>query len=88
MTDEPGRTIDVSNNSMASIGDVMDLHLSLMKNFKKSQFLGLNLLTLKMEKDLALKKIKNLEKKHKLPTTDLVRFGDGKLIDRIEQVLP
>jgi len=29
-----------------------------------------------------------LENKHKLPTTDLVRFGDGKLIDRIEQVLP
>ena len=88
MTDEPGRTIDVSNNQMASIGDVMDLHLSLMKNFKQSQFLGINLLTLKMTKDLALKEIKNLENKHKLPTTDLVRFGDGKLIDRIEQVLP
>ena len=72
---------------MASIGDVMDLHLSLMKNFKQSRFLGMNLLTLKMDEDLALKEIKNLENEHKLPTTDLVRFGDGKLIDRIEQEL-
>jgi uncharacterized NAD-dependent epimerase/dehydratase family protein len=87
MTDEPGRTIDVSNNQMASIRDVMDLHLSLMKNFKQTRFLGMNLLTLKMDEDLALKEIKNLENEHKLPTTDLVRFGDGKLIDRIEQEL-
>ena len=72
---------------MASIGDVMDLHLLLMKNFKQSRFLGMNLLTLKMDEDLALKEIKNLENEHKLPTTDLVRFGDGKLIDRIEQEL-
>ena len=88
MTDEPGRTIDVSNNQMASIGDVMDLHLSLMKNFKQSQFLGINLLTLKMTKEYALKEIKKIENNYSLPVTDLVRFGDGKLIDRIEQVLP
>jgi len=87
MTDEPGREIDVSNNCMASIGDVMELHLSLMKNFKQSQFLGINLLTLKMAEDLALNEIKNLEKKHKLPVTDLVRFGDRELIDRIEDEL-
>ena len=88
MTDEPGRTIDVSNNQMASIGDVMKLHLALMKNFKQPQFLGINLLTLKMAEDLALKKIKKIEGKHQLPVTDLVRFGDGELIDRIEQELP
>jgi len=87
MTDEPGREIDVSNNRMASIGDVMELHLSLMKNFKQSQFLGINLLTLKMAEDLALNEIKNLEKKHKLPVTDLVRFGDRELIDGIEEEL-
>ena len=87
MTDEPGRTLDVSNNQMASIGDVMKLHLALMKNFKKSQFLGINLLTLKMAEDLATKKIKNIGVKHQLPVTDLVRFGDGELIDRIEQEL-
>ena len=36
---------------------------------------------------LALNEIKNLEKKHKLPVTDLVRFGDRELIDRIEDEL-
>jgi hypothetical protein len=59
-----------------------------MKNFKQSQFLGINLLTLKMTKNLALKEIKKSENKYKLPATDLVRFGDGKLIDRIDQELP
>ena len=59
-----------------------------MKNFKQSQFLGINLLTLKMTKEYALKEIKKIENNYSLPVTDLVRFGDGKLIDRIEQVLP
>ena len=87
MTDEPGRAVDVSNNKMVSIGEVMELHLSLMKYFKPSQFLGINLLTYKMNEELALKEIKKIGAKHQLPTTDLVRFGDNKLIDHIEQEL-
>ena len=87
MTEEPGRAVDVSNNKMVSIGDVMELHLSLMKYFKPSQFLGINLLTYKMNEELALKEIKKIGAKHQLPTTDLVRFGDNKLIDHIEQEL-
>ena len=87
MTDEPGRAVDVSNNKMVSIGDVIELHLSLMKYFKPSQFLGINLLTYKMNEELALKEIKKIGAKHQLPTTDLVRFGDNKLIDHIEQEL-
>ena len=85
MTDEPGRTLDVSNNKMVSIGDVMELHLSLMKHFRPSQFLGINLLTYKMDEELALKEIKKIDAKYQLPTTDLVRFGSDKLIDHIEQ---
>ena len=85
MTDEPGRTLDVSNNKMVSIGDVMGLHLSLMKHFRPSQFLGINLLTYKMDEELALKEIKKIGAKYQLPTTDLVRFGSDKLIDHIEQ---
>ena len=87
MTDEPGRAVDVSNNKMISIGDVMALHLLLMKYFKPSQFLGINLLTYKMNEELALKEIKKIGVKHQLPTTDLVRFGDSELIDHIEQEL-
>ena len=87
MTDEPGRAIDVSNNKMISIGDVMALHLLLMKYFKPSQFLGINLLTYKMNEELALKEIKKIGVKYQLPTTDLVRFSDSELIDHIEQEL-
>ena len=87
MTDEPGRAVDVSNNKMISIGDVMALHLLLMKYFKPSQFLGINLLTYKMNEELALKEIKKIGVKYQLPTTDLVRFGDSELIDHIEQEL-
>ena len=85
MTDEPDRTEDVSNNKMVSIGDVMELHLSLMKHFKPSQFLGINLLTYRMDQEIALKEIKKIGAKYQLPTTDLVRFGDNKLLDHIEQ---
>ena len=85
MTDEPARTEDVSNNKMVSIGDVMELHLSLMKYFKPSHFLGINLLTYRMDQETALKEIKKIGAKYQLPTTDLVRFGDNKLLDHIEQ---
>ena len=85
MTHEPGRTLDVSNNKMVSIGDVMELHLSLMKHFRPSQFLGINLLTYKMDKELALKEIKKIGSKYELPTKDFVRFCNDKLIDHIEQ---
>ena len=58
-----------------------------MKYFKQSQFLGINLLTYKMDEDSALKEIKRIGAKYQLPTTDLVRFGNDKLIEHIEQEL-
>ena len=79
MTDEPGRTLDVSNNKMVSIGDVMGLHLSLMKHFRPSQFLGINLLTYKMDEELALKEIKKLSKKYNLKVVNAFHAGDGNL---------
>ncbi len=88
MTHEPERKIDVSNHSMASMKDVMDLHLSLMKNFKQTQFIGINLLTLKMSEEDALNKIDQYEKECGMPVTDLIRFGDRELINRIDQELP
>ena len=87
ITDEPGRECDASDYKIANIGEVMDLHLLLMRNFKFSKFLGINLLTLKMPENLAIEKIREIESKYNLPTTDLIRFGDGKLIDAIEKEL-
>jgi hypothetical protein len=40
-----------------------------------------------MDEGLALKEIKRIGAKHQLPTTDLVRFGNDKLIEHIEQEL-
>ena len=40
-----------------------------------------------LAEDETIDKIKKLEKKHKLPVTDLVRFGEEELIDRIEKAL-
>ena len=40
-----------------------------------------------LAEDETVDKIKKLEKKHKLPVTDLVRFGEEELIDRIEKEL-
>ncbi len=83
MTDEPKRKLDVTGYKMASISSVMDLHISLMNNFKQSKFLGINLLTLHMNEDDALKTIQDVEKKFQIPATDLIRFGNRKLIDNI-----
>ena len=85
MTDEPNRKLDVTGYKMASIGIVMDLHLSLMNNFKKSKFLGINLLTLHMDEDEALNTIADFESEFQIPTTDLIRFGNRKLIEKIEE---
>ena len=85
MTDEPNRKLDVTGYEMASIGIVMDLHLSLMNNFKKSKFLGINLLTLHMDEHEALNTIADFESEFQIPTTDLIRFGNRKLIEKIEE---
>jgi len=85
MTDEPSRKLDVTGYAMSSIDSVMDLHISLMTNFKNSKFLGINLLTLHMKEDEALNTIADLENKFQMPVTDLVRFGERELIDKIEE---
>ena len=85
MTDEPNRKLDVTGYKMASIGSVMDLHISLMNNFKESKFLGINLLTLHMDEDEALNTIADFESEFQIPTTDLIRFGNRKLIEKIEE---
>jgi hypothetical protein len=40
-----------------------------------------------MEENEALHEIKELEQEHKIPVTDLIRFGDGDLINTIVQSL-
>ena len=65
----------------------MQLHLDLMKNFRNSKFIGINLLTVALSEAEAMAKIYESEEKYNMATTDLVRFGNLGLIDAIEREL-
>ena len=83
LTHEPGRKIDAANNYIPSIKKIIKIHLDLLKPFKTSKLLGINLLTLKMNDVDAKKHINKMEKKFKVPVTDLVRFNGNNLINNI-----
>lgn len=83
MTHDPGRELDVLDYPMPDIQKMLNLHLDLLAPFKESTFLGFNLLTHKLDENSALKVIKQFSDEYNLPTTDLVRFGDGELINQI-----
>ncbi len=87
MTHDPARPLDVTDYPMATMREVMDLHLDLMKNFKQSKFIGVNLLTVALSENDAKSEIDSVEKEYGIATTDLIRFGDGALIDSIEGLI-
>ena len=87
MTHDPGRKDDVTDLPIASMSLVMQLHIDLMKNFKESKFLGINLLTFKLSEEAAKAEISKTENEYGIATTDLVRFGDLHFIDAIEKEL-
>ena len=66
---------------------VMELHVDLMKNFRDSKFLGINLLTFKLSDEEATSEIEKTEKENGIATTDLIRFGDMNFMDAIEKEL-
>jgi len=87
MTHDPARDLDVTDYPMVSMRPVMDMHLDLMKNFKESKFIGINLLTFKLSDEEAKKEIDKVKDEYALATTDLVRYGSNKLIETIEDLL-
>ena len=87
MTHEPYRELDVSDHPIPELKELMDLHLDILKPFKPSIFLGLNLLTLKLESDIALKYIDDAKDDFGLPVTDLVRFDNNEMIQSIETAM-
>ena len=88
MTHDPGRPLDVTDYPLASMKDVMNLHVDLMKNFRQSKFIGINLLTFNLSQEEAVAEIERVRTEYGLATTDLIRFGDGELINAIEEVIP
>jgi len=83
MTHDPGRELDVLDYPMPDIQKVLNLHMDLLAPFKKSNFLGFNLLTHQLDEESALKILEQFSEEYNLPTTDLIRFGNGDLIDQI-----
>ena len=63
------------------------MHIDLMKNFRDSKFIGINLLTFKLSDDDAEKEIIKVQKEYGVATTDLIRYGSKGLIETIEELL-
>lgn len=87
MTHDPARPLDVTDYPMSNIEQTMKMHLDLMKHFRESKFIGINLLTFKLSDKDAREEINEVSKKFKLPTTDLIRFGNEGLISAIEDII-
>ena len=87
MTHDPTRDLDVTDFPMTTMKHVMDLHINLMKSFKQSKFIGINLLTFAFDDQKALKIIEDSQKEFAMEATDLIRFGDKGLLNAIEGVL-
>ena len=87
MTHDPARDLDVTDYPMSSMKHVMDMHVDLMKNFKGSKFIGINLLTFKFSDEKAKKEIDRVREKYGMATTDLIRYGSKGLIESIEEIL-
>ena len=87
MTHDPTRDLDVTDFPMTTMKHVMDLHIDLMKSFKQSKFIGINLLTFGFDDQKALNIIEDSQKEFAMEATDLIRFGDKGLLDAIEVVL-
>ena len=87
MTHDPARDLDVTDYPMATMRLVMDMHLDLMSNFKKSKFIGINLLTFKLSDENAKKEIDKVKEEYSMATTDLIRYGSNELIETIEDLL-
>ena len=87
LTHDPSRPLDVLDHLIPDINDLIQLHLDLMRPFRKTRFLGINLLTFAIDEQNANNIIIEYEKEFGLATTDLVRFGDRGLINVIDDVI-
>ena len=87
LTHDPSRSKDVMGHKIPDIKEFMQLHIDLMSPFKRSSFIGINLLTFEMGESLAKNTINEFESLYKLPTTDLIRFGDSNLIKSIYNLI-
>ena len=87
LTHDPSRSKDVMGQPLPNVKEFMQLHIDLMSPFKKTSFVGINLLTYEMNDEEASNIISDFETVYNLPTTDLIRFGDAGLIKSIYNII-
>ena len=87
LTHDISRSKDVMNHDIPELGSFMKLHIDLMAPFKKTIFLGINLLTYDKNEEEALDQVNYFKTNYNLPTTDLIRFGDRDLIVAIKDAI-
>jgi len=80
---EIGRTIDHFGDPIHDFESIIKLHEMVVGLYKKSRVIGMNLITENVPEEDALKEIRKLERKLKMPVDDTVRFGGEKLADII-----
>ena len=85
LTHEPGRNIDAADHPIPNLKSLMDMHIDLLRPFKETKFLGINLLTLKLDDAQAIKTIESYKTDYNLPVTDILRFNREEYMDEIEK---
>ena len=76
---EVGRTHDHFGDPIRDFKYIIKLHEMVVEIYKKSKVIAMNLITEKVPEGEALKEIRRLERKLKMPVDDTVRFGGEKL---------
>ncbi len=84
-THEPGRLIDVASNSIPDLKILMNMYLDLLKPFKKTKFIGVNLLTVKLTESESKDIINQFYEEFNIPVTDLIRYKSETFINEIEK---
>ena len=84
-THEPGRLIDVAANSIPDLKILMNMYLDLLKPFKNTKFIGINLLTIKLTESESKNIINQFYEEFNIPVTDLIRYESEMFINEIEK---
>ncbi len=87
MCHEPTRTHDVSNYPIPGMEYMLDLYTSVMKPFKSTEVVGMNLITHSMNDADAKAIIGEYNSTYHIPATDIVRFGGDPIVRRLKKEL-
>ena len=87
LTHDISREKDVMNHDLPELGSFMKLHIDIMAPFKKTSFLGINLITFNKNEEEAREQVNYFQTNYDLPTTDLIRFGNRDLIGVIKDAI-